>query len=550
MISEVVDLEVRVSISPVPDFFRRIHFMAASLRRLKPSLGSYLLVICVGADVEPEDLYETQPWSKEYPIVWRWADREKFQRDSYWETSRDAFRQPTRARMVMFADADLLFVRPFAELLGEADGARVVAGVIAHAPPPHGLSLGELWPKLCREYGVPLPEPVHEYTGWNFMTEERFAPVYFNFGMVLASASAMETLGAEILAADDFVSANFDTFFRHQIALTLAIQKTGVQTRVLPLRYNFPNDPQFDRNYPQELEQIRILHYLRGEIVHRERDFADLRSVAALMARTDLAGSNAILRETIAALYPLVKQEEEGSTPDTNRGSPTRLDCLEVPDSLQRNAGNVLADGVENTGEWLLRTLAQRLGRRDLHGLDLLDVGCGVRFTQTLINRRLPFASYTGVEVSKPIVQWLKANVEQHDTRFHFEHWNVRNSMYNPAAPPMQTYRRIPGTETYDVIVGYSLFTHLSPPDTITLLGLMRDVVRDDGYLFFTAFCDDEIKEFEDRVPGKPLLNAYYTIRYLEELLRGADWQLLSHKPPDGYMMDSFLCRPEPRKSG
>src|SRR6476620_299878 len=134
---------------------------------------------------------------------------------------------------------------------------------------------------------------------------------------------------------------------------------------------------------------------------------------------------------------------------------------LEVPDSFQRNAPDVLAYGVENTGEWLLGKLAQKLGRQDLHGLDLLDVGCGVRFTQTLINRRLPFASYTGVEVSEPIVRWLKANVEAHDPRFHFEHWNVHNALYNPAAPLMRSYRGIPVTGTYDVIVGYSLFTHL-----------------------------------------------------------------------------------------
>ncbi len=304
------DLEIRIPISPTPHYFRRIHFMAASLRRMEREIGAHTLVVCVGGDTEPFDLHATEPWSRNYPIIWHWADREKFRRDSYWETSRDVFRQPTRARLVMFADADLLFVRPFAELLGEPDDVRMVAGVIAHAPPVRGPSLGGLWAKLCRGYGVPLPAPIHEYTGWNFMTEERFTPVYFNFGMVLASANAMETLGAEILAADHFVSANFKTFFRHQIALTLAIQKTGLPTRVLPLRYNFPNDPQFDRKHTEELEQIRILHYLRCGIIHRERDFTDLRNIAGLIARTDLAGSNEILRETIAALYPIVAAEE------------------------------------------------------------------------------------------------------------------------------------------------------------------------------------------------------------------------------------------------
>ena len=307
------ELEVRVPISPTPDFFWRIHFMAASLRRLEASLGSYLLVVCVGGDVEPEDLYETQPWSKEYPIIWRWADREKFRRYNYWETSQETFRQPVRGRMVMCADADVIFVRDFSGLLRELEEAPAITGVIAHAPPIRGPELMDLWPRLCRSYGVPVPPSIHEYTGWSFMTADRMTPVYYNFGMVLMPAQFMEVLNAEMEPANNFVHANLDTFFRFQIGLTLAIQKAGLPTRALPLRYNFPNDPQFDQKYPDELTQIRILHYLRCEIVHRERDFTDLRNIAGLIARTDLASSNEILRETVAALYPVVATEESAA---------------------------------------------------------------------------------------------------------------------------------------------------------------------------------------------------------------------------------------------
>ena len=305
------ELEVRVPISPTPDFFRRIHFMAASLQYLEPKLGSYLLVVCVGGDVVPYDLYEAERWSKNYPVIWHWADRGRFQRDSFWETSREIFRQPIRGRIVMCADADVIFVRDFSNLLRELHATPAVAGVIAHAPPIRGPALAGLWPRLCDGYHVPLPPPVHEYTGWNFMTQDRMTPVYYNFGMVLAPASLMEVLGPEMEPADDFVNANFETFFRFQIALTLAIQKAGLPSRALRLRDNFPNDPQFDERYPAELEEVRILHYLRYEIVHREKDFADLAGVTALIARTDLKGSNAVLRETLERLYPIVATGEE-----------------------------------------------------------------------------------------------------------------------------------------------------------------------------------------------------------------------------------------------
>jgi SAM-dependent methyltransferase len=220
-----------------------------------------------------------------------------------------------------------------------------------------------------------------------------------------------------------------------------------------------------------------------------------------------------------------------------------KLRCLTVPDSLQRNAPEVLAHGVENTGESLLKTLAQRIGRADLTGLDLLDVGCGVRFTQTLINRDLAFRSYTGVEVSRPIVEWLKEHVESKDERFRFVHWNVHNARYNPQAPRMDTYQTLPVDAAYDVVMGYSLFTHLAPDDAARMLRLVRKVVRPLGYLFFTAFCDDSIPQFEDRVPDKPLLKAYYNNRYLENLVNTTGWTLVSYEPPGGYMMDSFLCQ-------
>jgi len=221
-----------------------------------------------------------------------------------------------------------------------------------------------------------------------------------------------------------------------------------------------------------------------------------------------------------------------------------RLQFVSVPSHLQRNAPTVLADGIDETGLSLLSGLARRIGRPDLGGLDLLDLGCGVRFTQTLINRDLPFSSYTGIEVFRPVVDWLKEHVEQHDDRFRFVHWNVQNSRYNPQAPPMNTHQTFPVAGSYDLIMAFSLVTHLAPQDAAHLFRLARRAVRPDGFLFFSAFCDDCVDQFEDRVPGKPLLKAYYNKKYLENLFGEAGWTLVSYEEPSDYIMHSFLCRP------
>jgi hypothetical protein len=306
-------LEIRVPISPTPDFFRRIHFMAASLRGLEGSIGPYVLVVCVGGDEEAGDLYAAQPWSRSYPLIWHWANRERFRRDSFWETSRDIFRQPMRARFAICADADVLFLEDFSDLLRELEKKPAVAGVIAHAPPFQNNEFANTWRQLSAGYQTPPPVFEYEHTGWGFMVQRealRFTPPYFNFGMVAAPAGMMETIGAEIEKADDFVNARLDTFFRFQIALTLTIQKHSLPVRALPIRYNFPNDPRFDAKYPEELSDVRVLHYLRCKMIHREKDFCSLDNVALLIARRDLTGSNEVFRQKVAELYPVVMEGE------------------------------------------------------------------------------------------------------------------------------------------------------------------------------------------------------------------------------------------------
>jgi hypothetical protein len=110
--------------------------------------------------------------------------------------------------------------------------------------------------------------------------------------------------------AESAVDAVMETYFRPQLARTLAIYKENLPRRALPVRYNFPNDPRFDSAYPQELPQIAALHYLRQAVVHRDRDFEDAPAVARLVARTDLTGTNELLRRRVAALYQRVIEEE------------------------------------------------------------------------------------------------------------------------------------------------------------------------------------------------------------------------------------------------
>ena len=70
----------------------------------------------------------------------------------------------------------------------------------------------------------------------------------------------------------------------------------------------------------------------------------------------------------------------------------------------------------------------------------------------------------------------------------------------------MQQHEVFPIPGDFDLLMGFSLFTHLDPDDAKHMLMLARHAVRPNGWLFFSAFCDQAISGFKDRLPDQPLL--------------------------------------------
>ncbi|HEV2805872.1 MAG TPA: class I SAM-dependent methyltransferase [Chthoniobacterales bacterium] len=224
---------------------------------------------------------------------------------------------------------------------------------------------------------------------------------------------------------------------------------------------------------------------------------------------------------------------------------------IEAPFHLHTNSWEVIEAGIERGGEELLNTLARRLGRQNLAGLNILDVGCGVRLTQTIVNLEIPIGSYTGIEVNAAIVDWLTENVAAHDDRFKFVQWNVRHAYYNnvSTAPPMSNFESLPVPGVFDVITAFSVFTHLDPEGSRQLLHLMRKSLRPSGRLFFSALCYDlSVETFGQGEPDIPLAEAKYSRDYIAELLALEGFELISHEKPSFFIADSFLCGLTPPK--
>lgn len=296
-------LEVRIPISPRADYFNRIRIIAQSIREFYPAAR---IRVTVGAEAEPCDLSSELPWSEGLGVRWHWVGEDDFRRwngtqHPYIATMMERFQPPFSTDFVVMLDADIVAVRRFDELF---DGAQSIKGMMAHVTPfldAHAAT----WETLYAGYGLPKPEFNAEVSGWRAMEADprrRYSPPYFNTGVLFAPTPLLEKLYEPYMDALQYVRSRMDTYFFEQIALTLAAAKAGIPLEPLPLRYNYPNQVEFDARHPGELVNIRLLHFLRTEVVHRDRDFETPDAIRGLIARRGLFGSNEVLRDRIAGI--------------------------------------------------------------------------------------------------------------------------------------------------------------------------------------------------------------------------------------------------------
>lgn len=306
-------LEVHVPISPRAFFFNRVRYLAKSLRDFGGDLADSKIVVSVGDSAPAVDLDRLLPWARDEGIEWRWVNRKFFGAwhdtgNPYIATMMDRFRAGFRSEYVIIADADILFLRDASNLFSLMRGGLDVGGVMAHVSPfllETAFSHTEWWNRLFAAFGLPQPILEFEHSGWRLMFEHepaRYSPAYFNSGMIVGTGEAMNRMAPLALPALQAVRSVLDTFFFDQIAFTLMMYKAKVNKRLIPIRYNFPNQAEFEERYREDAASISVLHYLRTDTVDRDAIFESEVTLRAFIARRDLSGANEQLRARIEAL--------------------------------------------------------------------------------------------------------------------------------------------------------------------------------------------------------------------------------------------------------
>src|SRR5262249_55602453 len=154
---------------------------------------------------------------------------------------------------------------------------------------------------LCCEHSAP----------WLAANDEkaRRCPPYFNLGVLAAPAEVMNTVGQTIYEEMDHVNACLDTVFRCQLGLALALRRHGIPWRCVRLRYNCPNCPAIVERYHDEVEKMRIFHYLRQNAFKKHVDFANEESVDAFLHRTDLEPINRRLQHDVQRVHRHIQRD-------------------------------------------------------------------------------------------------------------------------------------------------------------------------------------------------------------------------------------------------
>jgi SAM-dependent methyltransferase len=228
---------------------------------------------------------------------------------------------------------------------------------------------------------------------------------------------------------------------------------------------------------------------------------------------------------------------------------------------------------------WLLERMCERIGRGDLGDTEVLDMGCGVKFTKALLNEGLPIKRYVGIDVYREMIEHLDGDVD--DPRFEYFHVDVKNDLYNPSGEPLTEEFRLPlSDQRFDLICLFSVFTHLPPDDYRAMLKVLRRHVRPDGRLFFTLYVNERtagghglvdgwtrkisghdaeisaalearreqglpaVEPFVDLDPSRPLNWAVYSRDFAYELMEGTGWTPLELSDPDVFIQHHFLCAP------
>lgn len=177
---------------------------------------------------------------------------------------------------------------------------------------------------------------------------------------------------------------------------------------------------------------------------------------------------------------------------------------------------------IEDVGGFDFRDVGEHLARWAIELGELkpqeriLDLGCGVGRLAVPLTRYLTRGEYAGFDVSRAAIAWCQQHISITHPNFSFTFADIRNGHYNPRGAIAPEQFRFPcASESIDLVVAASLFTHLTPAAADHYVAESARVLRGGGRAVISFFLlDDAVRvrlgELQPRFVSFP--EPYYAI--------------------------------------
>lgn len=151
----------------------------------------------------------------------------------------------------------------------------------------------------------------------------------------------------------------------------------------------------------------------------------------------------------------------------------------------------------------------------------VLDIGCGIgRIAVALTNYISPGGSYEGFDIVPIGVEWCQKHITPRYPNFRFTQADIFNKFYYPKGTQQSDSYEFPyGSDSFDVVVLTSVFTHMLPDDVDHYLSEMRRVLKPGGKVLMTFFILDDfsLRSIEAKTTAIPFGASHGTYRLMSE---------------------------------
>jgi len=168
----------------------------------------------------------------------------------------------------------------------------------------------------------------------------------------------------------------------------------------------------------------------------------------------------------------------------------------------------------------------------------VLDFGCGIGRTSVPIANFLSIGELVGVDIVPAQIRFCRAEIASRFRNASFYCTNARNPHYdrliseNDIVISEDDFLKNHAA-SFDLVVAYSVFTHFDPPMAAKYLSFLKQLTKEDGWLFLSWFFDHKANPSDRRLSNGEdfrdlgnLAFALFSPQLFEELVADAGLQI------------------------